>query len=780
MSRVHSRIGAIALVTVLLFSSMTHAAFASKESPKTDTVVLVLTPYLTWDDVMGGNASNLRSFAENGAVANLNTVSRNRLALRRDNPAQGALTYSSGTWAATDPRAAEAYSVDERIAGGLAKDVYSRVMGLDPGDAAVVFLGLPRTQRLNDRSPVLDVKIGSLGQAIVEAGGATAAIGNSDFGLTDEEARHRRPAAMVAMDTSGKVRFGDVSQRLLKGNPFSPFDVAADLEKYRLAFKDAVRSLQAAGGPGLVVVDPGDLTRAEHAAHDFAPKVAAAHRNQAIRSLDAMAGMAAAEMPPGAVLMIVSSTAPVVLTDRSPFAPFILFAPGQPDWSGTAISSSTKQPGLVTNLDVAATVTSLLGVERPVFALGNPVIPKGDNAPLSERIETIQHRNAVSVAIEGVRAPAINGFIVLTMLVFGISVLVLFRMKLFSERARSVTGRAARISLLLILAAPAASTLMFTAGLYPTTPTEAILTFVALTLALGAIASMITLSRYTRLALGTITLATAFLLLLDQWLGGPWSFTGILGFSPLVAARYYGLGNEGAAILIGALIVGSALLFDEFASTGKVRSARRWLLPVVGLTAVFTASAPFFGANVAVALWGLVAIGIFWAQVNRVRINWKFAVAVLGAAIVMIAGFALVDISAEKGVQTHLGRALESARQGGLGELWTIVERKAATNLRVLTTTNWSFVLVGVLFFLGYMRWRPQGDFAATLRENPAFSAALTALLSAGAVAYLTEDSGIVIPALMLVYVGAGILYLMIGRLAFQSAIQPEENGDTR
>lgn len=780
MSRIHARITAIALVAVLLFSSMASTVFAAQESPKTDTVVLVLAPYLAWNDVMGGNAPNLRSLAEKGAVANLNTVSRNRLALRRDNPAQGALTYSSGTWAVTDPRAAEAYSVDERIASGLAKDVYSRVMGLDPGDAAVVFLGLPRTQRLNDRSPALDVKIGSLGQAIVEAGGATAAIGNSDLGLADEEAKHRRPAALVAMDASGKVRFGDVSQRLLRGDPFSPFDVTAALEKYRLAFKDAILSLQAAGGPGLLVVDPGDLTRAEYAAHDFAPKVAAAHRNQAIRSLDAMVAMVAAEMPPDAVLMIVSSATPVALTDRSPFAPVILFAPWQPDWSGTAISSSTKRPGLVTNLDVTATVASLLDVERPVSALGNPVMFKGDNVPLSERIETIQHRNVVSVAIEGARAPTINGFIVLTMLAFGILVLVLFRMKLFSDRARSVTDRVARITLLLIVAAPAASTLMFTLGLDPKAPTEAILTFVAVTLITGAIVSLVTLSRYTRLALGTITLSTAFLLLLDQWLGGPWSFTGILSFSPLVAARYYGLGNEGAAILIGALIVGLALIFDEFGNTGKLQLARRWLLPAVGLAAVFTASAPFFGANVAVALWGLVAIGIFWAQVNRVKIDWKLAVAVVGAAIVMIAGFSLVDIFAEKGVQTHLGRALESARQGGVSELWTIVERKAATNLRVLTTTNWSFLLVGVLLFLGYMRWRPQGDFASTLRENPAFSAALSALLSAGAVAYLTEDSGVVIPALMLVYVGAGILYLMIGRLAFKSAIQSEENGDAR
>lgn len=778
MNRVHARLLAVALIAVLLLPGTASPVVASEESPKTGTVVIVLAPYLTWNDVMGEYAPNLRFLAENGAVASLNTVSRNRLALRRDNPAQAALTYSSGTWAVTDPRAAEAYSIDERIVSGLVKDVYARTMGVDAGDAEVVFLGLPRTQRLNEGSPALDVKIGSLGQAIVEAGGATAAIGNSDFGLSGDEATHRRPAALVAMDTSGRVRFGDVSQRLLKGDPFSPFDVVADLDRYRSAFSQAVISLEAAGGPGLLVVDSGDMTRAEHAAHDFAPKVAAAHRAQAIRSLDAMVEMIRAEMPSDAALMVVGSSTPVTLTDRSPFAPFILFSPQHPEWSGMAMSSSTKRDGLVTNLDVAATVVSLLGVERPVSALGNPVIPSGAGEPLLERIEEIQHRNTVSVAIEGARAPAINGFIALTMLLFGACVLLLFRMRLLSARARNMTGRAARIGLLFIVAAPAASTVMFAAGLDPVTSVEAMLTFLAVTLAIGGMASLMTLSRYTRVALGVMALATALLLLLDQWLGGPWSFTGILGFSPLVAARYYGLGNEGAAILIGALTVGSALMFDEFAGSRSVRFVRRWLMPATGVLAVFTASAPFLGANVAVALWGLVAVGVFWAQANRIRIDWRLAAGVVVAAIVMIAGFAFSDITAERGAQTHLGRAIESARQGGLGELWTIVERKAATNLRVLTTTNWSFVLMGVLLFLGYMRWRPQGDFAATLRENPAFSAALTALLSAGAVAYLTEDSGIVIPALMLVYVGAGILYLMIGRLAFQSKTDSEREGD--
>jgi hypothetical protein len=116
------------------------------------------------------------------------------------------------------------------------------------------------------------------------------------------------------------------------------------------------------------------------------------------------------------------------------------------------------------------------------------------------------------------------------------------------------------------------------------------------------------------------------------------------------------------------------------------------------------------------------------------------------------------------GPQTHLGRAIGSAEQGGWVELWNIVARKAETNMRVLTHTNWAYILVATLAFLGFMRWRPQGDFAETLSENPNFADAITVSLVAGLVAYLTEDSGIVIPALEVFYVGAGVVWLMLSR----------------
>jgi hypothetical protein len=93
------------------------------------------------------------------------------------------------------------------------------------------------------------------------------------------------------------------------------------------------------------------------------------------------------------------------------------------------------------------------------------------------------------------------------------------------------------------------------------------------------------------------------------------------------------------------------------------------------------------------------------------------------------------------------------------------VSRKAATNLRVFTSTNWSWILVAVLGFLGFARFRGSSEFPKVAADNPNYRAAIVATLVAGAIALLTEDSGIVIPSLIMLYTGTGLAWLMLERL---------------
>ena len=77
------------------------------------------------------------------------------------------------------------------------------------------------------------------------------------------------------------------------------------------------------------------------------------------------------------------------------------------------------------------------------------------------------------------------------------------------------------------------------------------------------------------------------------------------------------------------------------------------------------------------------------------------------------------------------------------------------------------------------MRWRPHGDFADTLDENPNFAHAITVVLVAGGIAYFSEDSGIVIPALAVFYLGIALSWLMLSRaVSTAGAVQSERAGE--
>ncbi len=758
------------LVLLLAVSSVIAAPSSASDDPR---VTIVLAPYLGWSDISPEATPYLWALAEDGAVGNLNVRNRNRSA-HEGTPTEGALTFSAGSWAAADPIAPSAYGIDEYYEGGSGAEAFERMTGQDSEGAQLVFLGMPRTQRLNTENSTLDVVVGALGQSIVDAGGQTAAIGNSDSGYEVRGLWRSRPAPLVAMDSEGRVGLGDISTDLLANEPEAPFGFEADRNVMLAVHTDVVGELDAQPGPDLLVLDPGDLQRAHEFAPEVAPEVAEKHHERAVASLDEFVRLIDGARPEGGVLII----APPVVNDQpgalAGLAPIIISGDG---WAGLLSSSSTQRDGLVTNLDVAATVLGILDIETPTSVLGNPMIARPDAMPAAGRIDALIELNETAIAIDSAKPAILNGFITLTTLLLLMGTVVLLRARLWPAHAVHTVSASFRKVFLLILAVPPASTLMFVLDGRPESAEQAIAAFVVWTVCLWAAALL--LERYARLriAVAFLALLEAGVLLLDQWTGATLSFSSFLGYSPLLAARYYGLGNEGAALLMGAVLVGIAYLFDEYPESRFATLGRMWGVPILGIVMVVTSAAPFWGANVGVVAWGFVGFAVAWALMNGHRISWKLAVVTLVAIVVVVGAFAVIDLAAGDGAQTHLGRALSSASDGGVGELWLIVVRKAETNLRVLTRTNWSYLLVAVLGFLGFMRWRPQGDFAATLQENPHFSAAMAGCLVGGVAAYFTEDSGIVIPALILLYVGAGILYLMLARLGDETsdAIDPAE-----
>lgn len=728
--------------------------------PPTKRVVIVLAPYLTWADVTPTSTPTVWSLAEKGAVGDINARSRTREPGEPASPLEGALTISAGAWAVPSYNAAAAYLASERYEVGTAAEAFERTTGELVGDNSIVFLGMPMTQRQNAERSV-EVVLGILGETVESAGGVTAAVGNSDVGYVTAEQRRVRPAAMAAMNAKGLVALGDVSPKLIREDPSAPFGIETDLEEFEKALALVDESTAAMTGPSYVVLDAGDAYRATKFEPQVSPTIADDQRRRALRTLDSVVALAAEKFPDDTVMVVSQSSGDPLRNLPEGLGPVIVSGEG---WSGYLTSSSTQREGLVTNLDVTATVLESLGLKRPVQVLGNEMRTVEAPAELEDRISHLRRMDATAVSVDAAKPGVVNSFVVFTVGALLLGAFILVRARHWTARTVKWWVLGLRLALLAVVSVPVASWLMFLWMRWPETPGQA--TFGLLTTAAVVFGCAVALLVWTpiRVPIAALSLLTAVTIMIDQLLGAPASFTNTFGYSPLLAARFYGMGNEAAAILVGSSLVGVALLFDQWPESHWTVLGKRYGLVLLGIAVTATAAAPFWGANIGVAIWGIAGFGLAWVLMNGRHVTPKTIAWLSVSVVAVIAAFAAVDLLSG-GPQTHLARALASAQQGGLIELWTIVARKAETNMRVLTHTNWAYILVATLAFLGFMRWRPQGGFAETLALNPNFADAITVSLVAGLVAYFTEDSGIVIPALEFFYVGVAVVWLMLARL---------------
>lgn len=746
-------------------------------APRASRVVLILAPYVLWEDISEENTPSLWAAVQDGAIGGVNSRSRTKEEDGGPSVLEGALTISSGAWALPDNAGYAAYDVRERFEYDSAGEAFERLTGTAVGEYQSVYLGAPSTELMNAANSY-EIELGSLGQAIEDAGGTTAALGNSDLGYSTNVSRILRPAAVAAMNADGAVRFGNVGDSILIQDPDAPYGVRTDLEAMSNGLA-MVREGSASYDSSLIVVDPGDLYRANRYAGVVVPEVAEQQWRDALRTLDDCYRLVTAQFPDATV--VVTSLASV---DRAQmiegFGPLIIR--NMP--SGVLTSDSTQRAGLTTSPDITATILDVLGAEVPVQVVGAPVESTQTYSSgmlfstpdsVEARLDLLNKMNGLAVSLDATRTTVLNWFIGLTVAILAFGAFAVVRA---DKHWRPTTVRAARSSLFVlmvgVLSVLASSWLMFFFYRWPPTPSAMLAQL--LLVSAGVCVATIGVSRLfgQRAALVALATATTAVIILDQLLGAPASFASFFGYSPIAAARFYGIGNEGAAVLFGTVVVAIALALDEWPAARWAAPLKRWGVPIIGLVVLFVSGAPMLGANVGVAAWGSVGFVLLWVLLNDKPVNLKTVLLMGLVVVILLAGFIALDRFGS-GQETHLSRSIASAEQGGIQKLWEIVARKAQTNLRVLTRTNFAYILVAVIAYLAFMRWRPSRDFARTLAANPHFSQAMVVILTAGLAAYFTEDSGIVLPALMVLYLGCAMVWLMLRPLVGREPVEVEE-----
>jgi hypothetical protein len=123
------------------------------------------------------------------------------------------------------------------------------------------------------------------------------------------------------------------------------------------------------------------------------------------------------------------------------------------------------------------------------------------------------------------------------------------------------------------------------------------------------------------------------------------------------------------------------------------------------------------------------------------------------------------------GTETHLTSFLSDG-----DEAWATIERKLETNWRVLRVTTWSWMVPIIVAFLVAALF-PRGRSRIRL-GGTALRATFLGIIAVGVVGAALNDSGVVITAMALIYVGT-FLVLILERRPFEDPVVfPPDPGD--
>ncbi|MHB9108849.1 MAG: hypothetical protein ACYDCO_17500 [Armatimonadota bacterium] len=722
------------------------AALAAPAPAKYEIVVLVAMDGVSVDELAGWKLPVYRELFNQGAVALLN----NRTAeapIRESNAATlsaGARAY--GYELESNPRngsgllayARMGANADEWVDGVLGVDLLKHNTGAGASMQAVVHPGIPALNRIND-SLRYQVTPGLLGEALQKAGVQTGAFGNADRGKERD-----RSISLIAMNTAGWADFGDVGDGSTLTASDRPFGLRANYPFYL----GALGSLPA--GKYFIVIDAGDGARLEAVKPYLKPERYDALKRQAAEECGRFVQALHRQLGERAVRhrIILLNVAPSndALERGDQLSPALML--GSDVVTGMMTSPSTRRPGLVLNTDLTASVLSFYNVKLPAGLRGNPAMVAPGISGFSRLVTT----NRQMVATYMARGPVIKGYL----FVLAVSLLGSLALLLAGERARRfrVLVQAEQLLRPLLIAVMLGPLVFLAAAalhIYGTFPTALFVTAVSL-------AAAVALHRWVRdlrLIFAVIGL-TALALCIDVLAGVPLLRQSMYSYDPIAGIRFYGLGNESAGALIGTSLLGVFALLDY------CKASRWWLIPagIFFLWLVVLDAAPMWGADFGGILAGLAGYGIALLKA-RGAITRRVLVSASVGALVIFGALIVHNLMLPPESQSHVERTFWQAREHGTGMLVETAVRKWSMNLHLMQSSWWAFALASLLTVVIVVFFRPAGILRRALRPHPLLNAAFVGNLAAMLVALCTNDSGVVMAAVGILYLAAPLLLLI-------------------
>lgn len=712
-------------------------------------VVVVGVPRLSFEDLEAGAMPNLRRLAT-GSDAATSTITV-RFPSRASDPATAFATASAGAPVAMT-QLDDLSQIDETEGLGAGEHVddpwpsppvrlRETVVDGRPSDWVVSTRLAPIGRTEDSRSYGT---LGSLGQSVREAGLNTGFVGARLLDGLEHTVVEGVPSALLVADESGQIDVVD-------GNRANTVEVEATDEQIAGSIADTVtRAVHQHDQVSLLTVDAprfawprprpvipqpeGAPTTTTTTTVPVPPEVLEQRRLADLELADRMIASLVDSLPADAPVVIAGVTPPGGRWELTPLVVLNTSARGE------LTSPSTQRSGMVTLTDVAPTVLRLLGLDAPKEMIGAPATVSSDSADLGGLAE-IGHR---ADERERTYSLAIVPFVVSQALIYGAYMA-------FGSRSR----RGGRVLELLAVASAAWPLSTFLIRLLPSGWTGPVMTNIGLLVVALAVGSLAVRSRFHPLGpLVWVCALTSVLITVDMATGAHLQESSMIGHSPLTAARFYGLGNMAFAVFASA----SLMVAGAVVTWGPRRRESLLIAACVLGTTLWVVAHPSLGADVGGALTLVPVYGAVLVALSGRRFTPRtVALVVLGSVLTLVA---LVVVMSLSGTETHLTSFLSD----GGGGAWSTIRRKLETNWRVLRITTWSWMVPIIVAFLVAALF-PRSNSRIRLGRS-SLRATFLGIIGVGVVGAALNDSGVVITAMSLIYVGT-FLVLILQRRPF-------------
>jgi hypothetical protein len=668
------------------------------------------------------------NLVEQGSMALMNCKTAGTL-----EPKDTYLTIGSGERATAGKAGFLNFNLTEQVKAGIVSDVYARRVGDVISNVEVANIRFGSLERRNLQSDY-QAQVGQLTASLTEIGKQVVVLGNAD---TWEQSR--RQIALIGINSQGLAQ-GDVGSKMVRKAPKFPGGYLTDqdylMKKLDFYWPDN----------DLFIIESGDTSRLEAVSDSLTAIRYREAKKRAIKRADKLLGRVIERLDLTKDYLMVATPTPAGRKSSSDSKLTLTLLAGPGMGEGLLTSGTTKRSGVVTNIDLAPTIYDRLidfETEQSNFT-GQPLegIPAaGALDYLTSLAEKIQRTFSW-------RPKLVRWFIGLQIITVSLSGLVLIYRKKITFIKQIVT-----LLLVSSLWLPSFFLLsqFFLAYRFPVV--------VSLWIGLSLLWGGFTLRRWSGKLLPILLPGLVFvgLLAVDLWGSSNWVKLSVFGYSPVIGARFYGLGNEFMGMLTGAGIMSlcSLLELKKITSHWQVLSWLGILVATIGF--------PTLGANFGGLITSSAVAAFVYLNLEEEEINWKLWLQIGLIAISGVVAIIIMEKYNLIGVKTHVGRLLTRISRQGIGELILVIYRKLEMNLKLLRWTIWSRVLLAFMAVLVILFKWPQGRIKHLIVDYPYLTVGFKGTLLGSIVVMGVNDSGVVAAATLLLFPVFILLYLVVG-----------------